>query len=393
MNTESRLNPTKKIRIAMVVGEESGDILGAGLIKSLRAHHPDIEFEGIGGPRMIAEGFYSHYAMDRLAVMGLVEPLKRLPELLGIRRQLKKRYLQNPPDVFIGIDAPDFNLGLEESLHGAGVFTVHYVSPSVWAWRQGRVKRIARSVDLMLTLFPFEAKFYESNQVNVEFVGHPLADAFPIEASPQAARQKLGLAADSRYIALLPGSRKTEVEKLGHDFLKAASLCHKQDASLKFLMPAANEARYQQIQEILQEYASLPVTLSLKNSHDVMAAADVVLMASGTTTLEAMLLKRPMVIAYRVASVSYWILKRLVKSAYIGLPNLLANKQLVPELIQEDAKPELIAEQLMLYLQQPGKTEELQKQYHDIHLSIKKNASDQAAMAILNHKFGASENG
>lgn len=373
-------------RVAIVVGEASGDILGAGLMQALQQRFPDCVFEGIGGPRMLAQGFVSHHPMDRLAVMGLVEPLKRLPELLGIRRSLRQRYTQNPPDVFIGIDAPDFNLGLEASLHKEGVFTVHYVSPSVWAWRQGRVKKIAKAVDLMLTLFPFEARFYEEHKVNVAFVGHPLADKFPLEPEKTAARDSLGLEQDATYVALLPGSRASEVEKLGQDFIQTAHLCLAQAPQLKFLMPAANPARHAQLTAMLEASPELPVNLSLENSHEVMAAADVVLMASGTTTLEALLLKKPMVIAYRVAALSYWILKRLVKSAYIGLPNLLANRSLVPELIQHDATPEKLASEVMKMVNSPERVDALQQAFLDIHSSLKKDASEVAANAILARK-------
>lgn len=370
-------------RVAIVAGEESGDILGAGLIEALQAEFPDCIFEGIGGPRMLARGFVSHFPLERLAVMGLVEPLKRLPELLGIRRQLRERYSQYPPDIFIGIDAPDFNLSLEEALHDVGVTTAHYVSPSVWAWRQSRVKKIARAVDLMLTLFPFEADFYSDHNVNVAFVGHPLADKFPLEDQKSIVRERLGLDAAAKYVALLPGSRAAEVEKLGADFISTAQLCLQADPTLTFLLPAANEARHQQLQNMLGGYPELPIKLSLKNSHDVMAASDVVLMASGTTTLEALLLKKPMVITYRLASLSFWILKRLVKSKYIGLPNLLADKPLVPELIQSEATPLAMSRSVLSFLQNPAHVEALKSEYLDIHRSLKKNASEEAAKAIL----------
>ncbi|VUD68235.1 Lipid-A-disaccharide synthase [Thalassocella blandensis] len=370
-------------RVAIVAGEESGDILGAGLIEALQAQFPDCIFEGIGGPRMLARGFVSHYPLERLAVMGLVEPLKRLPELLRIRRELRERYSQYPPDIFIGIDAPDFNLALEDALHQEGVTTAHYVSPSVWAWRQSRVKRIARAVDLMLTLFPFEAKFYTEHNVNVAFVGHPLADKFPLDDEKYLARDRLGLDPDAQYVAILPGSRAAEVEKLGKDFIQAAQLCWQQNPQLKFLLPAVNETRYQQLQLMLQHVKELPITLSLQNSHDVMAASDVVLMASGTTTLEALLLKKPMVIAYRLATLTYWILKRMVKSKFIGLPNLLADKALVPELIQHQATPEAMSQHVLAFLQDESKVDALKQEYIDIHQALKKNASEEAAKAIL----------
>ncbi|MFL0809793.1 MAG: lipid-A-disaccharide synthase [Agarilytica sp.] len=375
-------------RVAIVVGESSGDILGAGLISALKKHFPDCQFEGIGGPQMLAHGFVSHFPMERLAVMGLVEPLKRLPELLGIRKSLKLRYKQNPPDLFIGIDAPDFNLNLEAAIRKNGTITVHYVSPSVWAWRQGRVKKIARAVDMILTLFPFEAKFYDEHKVPVHCVGHPLADKLPIEDASTSARKKLGLDSDGLYLAVLPGSRRAEVENLAATFIQAAAICKKTLPHLRLLIPAVNELRQEEIQAILDElnFAGIPqedIRLSQGDSHDVMAAADVVLMASGTTTLEAMLLKRPMVIAYCVAPLSYWILKCLVKSKYIGLPNLLANEGLVPELIQGAASPENISEALMEYFQSKEKREAVLSRFRDIHLDLKKNANEEAAKALI----------
>lgn len=369
-------------RIAIVVGEASGDVLGAGLIEAIKRQYPQCTFEGIGGPKMIAQGFTSHFPMDRLAVMGLVEPLKRLRELLGIRKNLRERYIASPPDVFIGIDAPDFNLNLEASLKEKGIKTVHYVSPSVWAWRQGRIKTIAKAVDLMLTLFPFEEDFYRQHHVDVHCVGHSLADQIPLEDQKIAARHNLGLREEGLYLAVLPGSRRSEVEKLCHVFLQAAERCQSELPQLKVLIPASSDARHTEIQGYLTGFESLNVKLSLGDSHDVMAAADVVLMASGTTTLEAMLLKRPMVIAYRMANLSYWILKRLVKSKYIGLPNLLAQRQLVPELIQDDASAEKISAALLRYLGSTDATEELTEEYLRIHKMLKKNASEEAAAAV-----------
>lgn len=377
---------TELKRVAIVVGESSGDILGAGLISAIKKQFPNCHFEGIGGPKMIAQGFESHFSMERLAVMGLVEPLKRLPELLGIRKSLKQRYIQNPPDLFVGIDAPDFNLNLEAAIRKNGTLTAHYVSPSVWAWRQGRVKKIAKAVDLILTLFPFEAKFYVDHNVPVHCVGHALADALPIEDHSSRAREKLGLDPNGRYLAILPGSRRTEVEKLAGDFFRAAKVCKDQFPDLKFLVPAANSLRESEIKTFLNESplsGSADVRLSCGDSHDVMAAADLVLMASGTTTLEAMLLKRPMVIAYRVAPFSYFLLKRLVKSKFIGLPNLLADEALVPELIQDDASPENISAALLEYLQSENKRNEVLDRFREIHLDLKKNADEEAARALI----------
>lgn len=369
-------------RIAIVVGEASGDIIGAGLIEALKKRYPNCQFEGIGGPQMIEQGFVSHFPMDRLAVMGLVEPLKRLPELLSIRKNIRQRYIESPPDVFIGIDAPDFNLSLELSLKEKGVKTVHYVSPSVWAWRQGRVKKIAKAVDLMLTLFPFEEAFYLDHNVPVHCVGHPLADKLSLDDVKLESRQKLGLDESGKYLAVLPGSRRSEVEKLCRVFLESAELCVSRQPEIQILVPAANEARHEELSAVIQDFPNLNVALSLGDSHDVMAAADVVLMASGTTTLEAMLLKRPMVIAYRMAALSFWIIKRLVKSKYIGLPNLLANRLLVPELIQDDATAYKISAEVMKYFESTQTSDDLISEFLRIHRSLKKNANEEAANAV-----------
>lgn len=369
-------------RVAIVAGEASGDILGAGLIAALKRDFPNCIFEGVGGDLMIAEGFTSHYAMDRLAVMGLIDPLKRLPELLRMRRDIIERYRDNPPDVFIGIDAPDFNLTIEKKLREAGVATCHYVSPSVWAWRQGRIKKIKKAVNLMLTLFPFEAAFYEKHNIPVHFVGHPLADKFPLECDQSAARSALGLEPSAQYIALLPGSRKSEVEKLTPLFVQAALRCFQKDQRLKFLIPAANQARYEEIEQVLQTLEDIPVDLILGRSHEVMAASDAIVMASGTTTLEAMLLKKPMVIAYRMAALSFWLIKRMVKVKFVGLPNLLANRSLVPELLQDDATPENLSDALMRYIENSSYREALIDDYVSIHKSIRKNANQEAAEAI-----------
>lgn len=372
----------KPLRIGIVVGEASGDILGSALMVSLRKQFPDAEFSGIGGPRMLAEGFQSFFPQDRLAVMGLVEPLKRLPELLRIRKFLINHFIDNPPDLFIGIDSPDFNITLEGKLKAAGVTTAHYVSPSVWAWRQKRVFKIKKSVDLVLTLLPFEAKFYQQHDVPVVFVGHHLADQIPLDVDQQQARQHLHLAAEGRLIGLLPGSRQSEVEKLGPLFFAAAELCLKKDPNLKFIVPAASADRYRQLHLQLHDFADLPVQLVQGESQQVMAAADVLLIASGTTTLEAMLLKKPMVIAYKVAWLSWAILSRLVKSPFVGLPNLIAGKLLVPELLQTAATPERLANALMEYFEKPRATEKLVDGFAQMHAMLRRGASDCAAKAL-----------
>ncbi|MBT4832422.1 MAG: lipid-A-disaccharide synthase [Porticoccaceae bacterium] len=323
---------------AIVAGEASGDILGANLIRALKQLFPDAIFEGIGGPQMQAESFRSLYEMDRLSVMGLVEPLKRLPELLRIRRNIVRRYSNNRPAVFIGIDSPDFNSGIEQRLHRAGVKTVHYVSPSVWAWRQGRIKKIKKSVDLMLTLLPFEADFYRQHQVPVCFVGHPLAQQFGDKPDKNSACTELGLDPQRPVLCIMPGSRSSEVELLANLFLDAAEVVRQTwNADIQLVIPAANQARYQQVEEILGHRPNLNILLLQQQSHLAMEAADVVLLASGTTALEAMLLKKPMVVSYRFGAWTYKLLSRLIKTPYASIPNLLANKMLVPELIQDDA--------------------------------------------------------
>ena len=374
------------IRIGIVAGEASGDILGAGLMQALKLRFPNCQFEGIGGERMLAEGFHSFFPQDRLAVMGLIEPLKRLPELLGIRRFLKRHFIANPPDVFVGIDSPDFNLNLELSLKRAGIKAAHYVSPSVWAWRQGRIKKIKKAVDLMLTLLPFEAEFYQRHKVPVSFVGHPLADKIPLQVDRLAARQALKLDAEKTCIALLPGSRASEVELLGRVFLDAARWCVAECGTecgvLEFVIPSANPSRHAQLEKLLRDYDDLTVHLVAGQSHRVMAAADVVAMASGTTTLEALLLKRPMVIAYKMSPLSFAILSRIVKVQSVGLPNLLAGKPLVPELLQTNATPEKVGAVIVDYLKNPQKVAGLQHEYDAIHQQLARDADSAAAEAI-----------
>jgi lipid-A-disaccharide synthase len=367
------------LRVALVAGEASGDILGAGLMQALKTRHPQIEFIGVGGPLMQAEGLSAYFPMERLAVMGLVEVLGRLPELLMRRRRLIKTLIAAKPDVFIGIDAPDFNLGLELKLRRAGIKTVHYVSPSVWAWRQKRVLKIRDACDLMLCLFPFEAQFYDAHQVPVRFVGHPLADAIPQQADRAAAREALDLPQDGTVVALLPGSRGGEVARLGALFLDTAVRLRTLRPGIRFVVPCASPERRVQLEQMLVG-RDLPLSLLDSRSHDALAACDAVLIASGTATLEALLYKRPMVVAYKVAPLTYRILKRLVSSAYISLPNLLAERLLVPELIQDAATPEALAQALAPLLDDG----EVQTEGFDvIHRALRRDASAQAAEAVL----------
>ncbi|MHA6196853.1 lipid-A-disaccharide synthase [Pseudomonas wadenswilerensis] len=364
--------------VALVAGEASGDILGSGLMRALKARHPEIRFIGVGGPLMEAEGLDSYFPMERLAVMGLVEVLGRLPELLKRRKLLIQTLIAEKPDVFIGIDAPDFTLNIELKLRQAGIKTVHYVSPSVWAWRQKRVLKIREGCDLMLTLFPFEAKFYEEQGVPVRFVGHPLADTIPLDADRQAARQALGLL-DGPLVALMPGSRGGEVGRLGALFLDTAQRLRELVPGVRFVSPCANPTRRAQLEQMLAG-RELPLTLLDGQSHQALAACDAVLIASGTATLEALLFKRPMVVAYRLAPLSYWILKRLVKSPYVSLPNLLAQRLLVPELLQEAATSEALAQTLAPLLRDGTQQTE---GFDQIHRTLRRDASNQAAEAVL----------
>ncbi|ERH49415.1 lipid-A-disaccharide synthase [Pseudomonas sp. MDMC216] len=370
---------SRPIRVALVAGEASGDILGSGLMQAIKQRHPGAEFIGVGGARMEAEGLKSYFPMERLAVMGLVEVLGRLFELLGRRRQLARDLIAAQPDVFIGIDAPDFNLGLELKLRRAGIKTVHYVSPSVWAWRQKRVLKIREACDLMLTLFPFEAQFYDEHKVPVRFVGHPLADAIPQQADRAAAREALDLPQDEPVVALMPGSRGGEVARLGELFLDAAIRLRALRPGIRFLLPCATPERRVQLEQMLAG-RDLPLTLLNGRSHEALAACDAVLIASGTATLEALLYKRPMVVAYRVAPLTYRILKRLVKSPYISLPNLLAERLLVPELIQDAATPEALA-QAVAPLIDGGQVQT--EGFDVIHRALRRDASVSAADAVL----------
>jgi len=332
---------------AMVAGEASGDTLGADLICALKKQFPDAIFEGIGGPKMQACGFNSFFQMDRLSVMGLIDPLKRLPELLSMRRFIINRYKAHPPVVFIGIDAPDFNTAIEQKLHSAGVKTVHYVSPSVWAWRRGRIKKIKRSVDLMLTLFPFEADFYKEHAVPVCYVGHPLAKQFPMQPRTADARLSLGLDIEKPLLCIMPGSRAGEVELMTELFLdSAAKVAATLGTELQLVIPAANQSRYEQLQKTLADRAD-NLSLLKQQSHLAMEAADVVLLASGTTALEAMLLKKPMVVSYRLGALTYRLLSPFIKTPFVSIPNLLANKMLVPELLQADASVESLSAQVV----------------------------------------------
>jgi lipid-A-disaccharide synthase len=366
------------LRIALVAGEASGDILGSGLMRAIKARHPQVQFMGVGGPLMEAEGMNSYFPMERLSVMGLVEVLGRLRELMARRKLLIQTLIDEQPDVFIGIDAPDFTLNIELQLRRAGIKTVHYVSPSVWAWRQKRVLKIREGCNLMLTLLPFEARFYEEKGVPVRFVGHPLADTIPLHADRAAARAELGLG-EGPLVALMPGSRGGEVGRLGGLFFDTAERLSNLRPSVRFVLPCASPQRRAQIEQLLAG-RELSVLLLDGSSHVALAACDAVLIASGTATLEALLYKRPMVVAYRMAPLTFWILKRLVKSPYVSLPNLLAQRLLVPELLQDDATADALAAQLLPLLDD-GTAQTAG--FDAIHHTLRRDASNQAADAVL----------
>ncbi len=372
-------------RVAVVAGELSGDLLGAGLIHALARRHPGVRFEGIGGPGMRAAGLESLYPLETLSVMGLVEVLRHLPRLLRVRNQLLERFSADPPDVFIGIDAPDFNLGLERRLRARGVRTVHYVSPSVWAWRQARIHGIARSVDRMLTLLPFEAAFYERHHVPVTFVGHPAADRFPMDVDVPAYRRALEVPSDGPVLAVLPGSRGGEVERIGPLFAATVARLRRTHPDLQVIAPMATPALRARFEALLAEAGVTGgVQLIDGRSAEVMGAADVVLTASGTATLEAMLLKRPMVVAYRVAPATAWLVRRLrlLKTPYVALPNLLADEALVPEYIQDDATPAAITRGVESLLDEPRRAAAIQARFEALHQRLRCGADERAAEAV-----------
>lgn len=351
---------------------------------AIKAKIPDVQFEGIGGSLMSEQGLQSMVPMERLSVMGLIEPLKRLGELLGIRKKVRQHFLRHPPAVFIGIDSPDFNLDLERRLRQAGILTVHYVSPSVWAWRQKRIRKIKRAVDLMLVLFPFEARFYEEQGIAVSFVGHPLADHIPLQVDIEEARRGLGVEVDKLVLAILPGSRSGEVARLAPEFLACAALAQKRWPQLQCLVPCATLARKQELQKIIQnDFPALPVRLYEGRSREVMAAADCILIASGTATLEALLLKRPMLVCYKMAALSYAIISRMLKVPYFSLPNLLAGKPLVEEKVQREVNAEALYHALIPLMEDRKRQESLNDAYAEIHQQLRQNASEQAARAVL----------
>lgn len=374
----------RPLTIALVAGETSGDILGAGLIRSLKTKYPNIRFVGIAGPRMQAEGCETWYEMEELSVMGIVEVLGRLRRILCIRRDITKRLSQLRPDVFIGIDAPDFNITLEAKLKRRGIRTIHYVSPSVWAWRQKRVFKIGKATDLVLAFLPFEKAFYDSFNVPCRFIGHTMADAMPLHPDKQAARAIFQMDKDALCLALLPGSRRAEVEMLSADFIKTAQLLRQKWPQLQIIVPLATAARRQQFEQIKERVApDLVLHLIDGMAREAMIASDAALLASGTVALECMLAKCPMVVGYRLKPLTYKIVKRLIKIPFVSLPNLLAGRELVKELLQDDCRPENLAAAIQPLLEDGEDREATLATFHELHQLIRWNADEQAAQAVL----------
>jgi lipid-A-disaccharide synthase len=371
--------------IGIVAGEASGDLLGSHLIGALKKQRPDLEFVGICGPRMQSAGAVSLFPMERLSVRGYFEVLRHLFGLLRMRRQLAAYFRKNPPDLFIGIDAPDFNLGLERKLKRRGVTTIHYVSPSIWAWRRGRMGKIKRAASHVLALFPFEVPLYEKAKVPVTYVGHPLADLLPLEPDRAGARRELKLPDDNLVIALLPGSRQSELDYMADVFVKTALLIHGQIPQSQFLVPLVTRETRWKFEEAIHrnDAAALPLTMLFGHAHLAMEAADAVVVASGTATLEAALIKRPMVITYRMSPLSWQLLRRMNYLPYVGLPNVLAGRMLVPELLQQEASPENIANTLLKLLHDNVAMAEIKREFSGIHSRLRQNTEEKAAQLVL----------
>lgn len=376
--------------IGIVAGEPSGDLLGGALIEALRARVPTARFVGIGGPRMTGAGLQSLYPLEKLSVRGYVEVLRHFCEIIGIRRQLKQHFLAERPAVFIGIDAPDFNLDLESTLKKAGIPTVHYVSPSIWAWRGGRMRGIRKAVSRMLTVFPFEAALYEKARVPVSYVGHPLADILATVPSKAEARAALKLPAAAPVVALLPGSRVSELESLSDVFVATAEKIAAAVEGVRLLVPLVNRQTRELFEAALyrRESGELDIKLLFGHAHEAMAAADVVLVASGTATLEAALLQRPMVITYRMPQLSWWMMNWRRYQPWVGLPNILAGEFVVPELLQDAATPEALSAAVIDLLQDAEKRKIIEQRFADMAAELRCDAAERAADAILPYITG-----
>lgn len=373
------------LRIGIVAGEASGDLLGSHLIEALKKNRSDIEFVGIAGPKMLRQGAISLFPIERLSVRGYIEVLKHLWGLLKLRRKLLNHFLDQSLDLFIGIDAPDFNFWLEKKLKKRGVKTIHYVSPSIWAWRKNRIKKIKKAVTEILALFPFEPVLYQNEGIPVTYVGHPLADMLPIEPDIAAAREVLKLDAKDLVVAMLPGSRQGEVQQHARLFVEAAKLIYAERPDAKFLVPLiTRETRQIFEMETFNEH-DLPIDLLFGHAHDAMEAADVVIVASGTATLETALLKKPMIITYRMSKLSWQLLKRMRLQPYVGLPNILAGRFVVPELLQDDATPANLAQTALKLVTDKTNLAEVKKVFTEIHYQLRQNTAQKAAAAILAH--------
>ena len=370
-------------RVAMVAGETSGDLLAGLLLGGMTRRWPGLPSHGIGGPKMAAHGFEAWWPYEKLAVHGFnLEVLRRFREIWNIREQLGDRLLKDRPDVFVGVDAPDFNLGLEARLKTAGIKTVHFVSPSIWAWRGGRIHKIHRSVDHMLCLFPFEPKLYQDKGIAATFVGHPLADTIPLDVPRDAARRKLGLADDAPVVAVLPGSRRGEIQHIAPTFLQTVALLSRQRPDLRFLLPIVPGMRAM-VEPLVAEHApGAPLILLDGQSHEALAACDVTLIASGTATLEAALFKRPMVIAYRISALSWPIMKRMAYLPWVGLPNILLSDMVVPERLQHEANPGQLARDVLAWFDQPGRILSVQQRFLELHHTLKRDTARAACDAI-----------
>ena len=375
----------KPVRVGMVAGEASGDLLAAHLIAALKARRPGIAFAGIGGPRMAAQGFVSHYPMERLSVRGYAEALRHYREIMGIRRRLARSLIADRPDLFIGVDSSDFNLGLERRLRDAGIPAVHYVSPSIWAWRGWRIRRIARSVSRILVMLPFEAPLYEKAGVPVTYVGHPLADVIPFAPKKDEARAQLRLPAGKLIVALLPGSRRSELQYMASAFLLAAHRFRQEVHDVHFVCPTVTRETRDIFERTIHEHqrTDLPLTLLFGHSHEALAAADLALVASGTATLEAALFKTPMVIAYRQSPITWALMRPMLYLPYVGMPNILAGERLVPELLQDEATPASLAGALLTLLRDTASQKRQVERFRQFHEVLRQNTAEKAADAVL----------
>lgn len=374
-----------QVTIAMVAGEASGDLLAARLLSGLRPHLPDARMHGIGGARMAEYGFVSDWPLEKLSVNGLFEVLAHYRELKGIQNTLRDRLLLEKPDVFIGVDAPDFNFGLEAQLRQGGIPTVHFIGPSIWAWRGGRIKKIAKAASHMLVIFPFEAEIYRKAGIPVTYVGHPLAQVIPMEPDMAAARSALGLPAEGRVVAVMPGSRMGELKHNTIAFVEAARILAQRDPGMRFIAPMAGEKQRKFFSELLSQAGlqDLPIDILDGQSHTAMAAADGVLVASGTASLEVALYKKPMVIAYKMMRASWEIMRHMSYQPWIGLPNILAREFLVPELLQHNATPQALADALWRQLEDPARLAMLRQRFTDMHHSLLRDTANESAQAVL----------